>query len=631
MNCRRILLRSPRRKAPSKLSVFEPRVSRRRIGFIVACVTPLVSGCTLHNGSNVPGQLDVEVKEASQAEIDRDTARASAAMYHYMVGQLAYEGDDVAAALDNFARASALVPEGSKILSSRLIELYVRGGELDKALAESDRILAQNPDDPPLLMMRAGILDALKRSQEAEPIYIRLIEAHPTIVDSYLLLSSLYSESKAYDKAIAVLRKLVDRSPKEPLGHYFLARVYQNVEDPASAERSLRRARELNPENAEINAELVRVLLQAKKFDAAKEICNKILERDPGNVFARRVLGQLLIGESRFDEALEHLQALEKVEDDSAETRFKIALIQIGRQNLVEAVRELNLVLASNPEHREARYYLASVYAGTGRSADAVTELLKVPPGELYVKARLFAAVLLRQEKQFERAEEVLREALDSGEERATLVSYLVLVLRDRQRLADAEELLVENLALEPKNEKLLFSYATVLHDLGRDDDALPAMERLLEVNPANSDALNFIAYQLADSGVDLDRALKLVQQAIESRPNDGYYLDTLGWVHFRRGTFEEACKILARAAAVVEDDLIIGEHYGDSLIKCGQAEKALEVFRRAAGRVKDPRDSETEAAHRRIVEKISRLEKELGAGAAATPGPSPGASGAGK
>src|SRR5690606_12264385 len=118
--------------------------------------------------------------------------------------------------------------------------------------------------------------------------------------------------------------------------------------------------------------------------------------------------------------------------------------------------------------------------------------------------------------------------------------------------------------------------------------EATAVMEKVLELNPQHTDALNFLAYDLADAGLNLDRALELINRALQVRPNDGYYLDTLGWVYFQQGRYHDAVDILSRAASVATDDVLIQEHYADSLMKVGQLAQAVEVYRNALERGRD-------------------------------------------
>lgn len=564
----------------------------------------------MHRGQPSPSQFDVKINNSPRGTIDGEVDRTSRALHHYLMGQLSYGQENYNEAIVNFTKASELIDTPAPILHVKLAELHVRKGELEEALKESRKALEQQPDNSYNLLLLAGILESSNRDVEAEPIYRKLIERNPDMLDAYILLASLYSKTKENDKAIELLQRLHKRIPNETIVSYYLGRAYESDGKLAEAEKYFLAAYQAESQNIKLAIDLLRIQLKRSKYQAAKSLCEKILEKDPENVIARRVMGELLIGENRLDEAVAHLRVLETVEEDASETRFRIALIQIERQNFQEAVRELSLILAKKPEHSQARYYLASVYAGSGRKKEAVEELFKVKPEEkMYVKSRTLAAFILRQDGDLRRAEQAVREALAADSSNKIVFGYLVLILREQKKYSEAANLLEEALEKTPGDEDYLFSYALVMHDLNKEDASLEYMEKVLASNPKHSDALNYIAYSLAEKGQDLPRAKELVTKALEIKPNDGYYLDTLGWVHYQSGDYPQAVEVLAKAVGATSDDMLIMEHFGDALIKVDQHDKAMDVYRSAlAGH--DPQDEEKVEIAERIKQKLSELEK---------------------
>ena len=71
------------------------------------------------------------------------------------------------------------------------------------------------------------------------------------------------------------------------------------------------------------------------------------------------------------------------------------------------------------------------------------------------------------------------------------------------------------------------------------------AARDVLHVEPEDPRALNFLGYLLADHNLKLDEAETLIRKAIEQEPDNGAYVDSMGWVHFRLGRFDEARKEL--------------------------------------------------------------------------------------
>lgn len=567
-----------------------------------------VSGCSTSNSiSN--GQLSVQVRNSDRTAMDKELEKSSQAMHHFLLGELQYDNQDFDSALENFESASRLVNEPAPVLHVKLTELFVRSGQLDKAIEEIERAQKQNPEDTDVMLLYAGVLEARGRADESEPIYRKLIEIKPTSIDSYILLSSLQLKKKDYDTAIKTLEKYLKTNPYEPVALTMLARAHEIKGDLKEAEKILIKAQKSDPNNTAISVESLRINIKLKKFNESKKICNQIIEKDPNNIVARKILGQLLMGENKFEEALQHLQILERVEVDSSDTRFKIALIQIGKQNFKEAITELNLVLAGDPEYPEARYYLASSYVASGRKKEAIEELLKIKTQDkMYVQSRTLAAFLLRQEKDFEASEDAIREAYKAKPDDLSIISYMVIILRDIGNLSEAKSLLEDTIKKHPGNDKILFNYATLLVEFKKHPEAIDVLEKIVAANPKNADAMNFLAYELAETKTNLDHAETMVRKALELKPNDGYYMDTLGWILYLKSNFKEAVTVLGRASAITAEDPVIVEHYVEALLKSGDKERALEQLKIGINK----KSSAVEPEAQRAVERMESRLKEL-------------------
>ncbi len=581
----------------------------------LACFFLCLLGCVKpHLDPAYEGQSSVvvDVANASQGAITPDIRKQSAALHHFMVGQLSLGQEDFKGALENFVKTDELTNEPAPLVHTKLADLYVRFGELDKALAASQKAIAEEPSDPYVQLLYAGVLESLSRESEAEPVYKNLIKEYPSKFDAYILLSNLYAKQRRFDEGVQLLNSLILRDPADALGHFYLGRMYEQMERWDLAEREYLSVMERDPTLVNGSHDLLRVLLRAKKTDKVKEMCGRILDKDPNNVLARKVLGHVMLGESNLDEALKHLQVLEGVEADASDTRFKIALIQIEKQNYKEAVRELNLVLAKTPNHSEARYYLASIYAGSGRRKEAVEELLLIEKdNEMFVKGRTFAAFILRQDDELDRARHVLGEALEVEPDNKNLLLYLVVLLRDMREYREAEGVLKEALLKHPNDERLLFNLGLVLHDRERESEALAVMEQIVTINPRNGDALNYVAYSLGDANTDLIRAEQLAKQALELRPSDGLYLDTLGWVQFRMGKLADAEETLAKAVNLSGDDIVVIEHYLEVLLARDERAKAVGIMKAVMDRklsAKDAQDKDKVTAKERIERRLREL-----------------------
>jgi tetratricopeptide (TPR) repeat protein len=99
---------------------------------------------------------------------------------------------------------------------------------------------------------------------------------------------------------------------------------------------------------------------------------------------------------------------------------------------------------------------------------------------------------------------------------------------------------------------------------------------------PDDATTCNFYGYLLALMGKDLEKAEELIRKALETEPENGYYIDSLGWVFFRRGEYDRAVEELERAARFVSDDPVILEHLGDAYNAANRYEEAVSAYERS-------------------------------------------------
>jgi len=113
-------------------------------------------------------------------------------------------------------------------------------------------------------------------------------------------------------------------------------------------------------------------------------------------------------------------------------------------------------------------------------------------------------------------------------------------------------------------------------------------MEDVLEVDPEHANALNFIGYSWADKEINLDKAEEMIKKALEKKPDDGYIIDSLGWVYFKRGEYEKALIEIDKAYQKLPNDPTIAEHLGDVYAILKNYAKAKEHYERSITLEKD-------------------------------------------
>jgi tetratricopeptide (TPR) repeat protein len=160
----------------------------------------------------------------------------------------------------------------------------------------------------------------------------------------------------------------------------------------------------------------------------------------------------------------------------------------------------------------------------------------------------------------------------------------------------------------EVLNARFYFDYGAAADQAGLYDKAADLFRKSISLDPANSaDAYNYVAFMWAEHNLHLDEAEDMIARALQFDPNNGAYLDTLGWIHYRNGKFDDALKELLRAAQnLTRPDPVVLEHIGDVYSKLSRVSQALDYWQKAIAL--DP-------ANKLLAEKIEKTRTTMSKG----------------
>jgi tetratricopeptide (TPR) repeat protein len=281
-------------------------------------------------------------------------------------------------------------------------------------------------------------------------------------------------------------------------------------------------------------------------------------------------------------------------------------LISFEKGDFERAATEFNLVLAGDPDNDRARYYLGATYIELKADDKALESFERVAESsDLFVDARVQAAYLYDRKDQTQKAIEILQEALKKRNDRKEIYAFLSSLYRKSKDYPRAIQSMERVVVLDPKSDEAHFQLGA-LHDENKNKDkSIASMKKAIEINPKNAPALNYLGYTWAEMGVQLDEAEDLIVRALKISPNDGFYIDSLGWVYYQRGDYVRAVEQLEKAVEITVNDPTIIEHLGDAYEKIGRTDRAVARYRDALKHSKEPEQT------KRIREKIQRLEKK--------------------
>lgn len=449
-----------------------------------------------------------------------------------------------------------------------------------------------------------------------------------------LLLAGAYSENDEVKKAIALLETFLKKHPDDTQVTEELVRLYLRDGQDKKASDLLAR---LPKTDESPDAELFRagVLSTVGRNTEARQILQKLVEANPDLFEAWLELAYISENEGNFDEAVRAYTRAAELMPENPELWLRIATAHIRQKEPARAVEAVEKASPSAPLYIQAALSFTEegFYEQAGLMLDKAekngappdeTALLRsmvleestgdplagLPPlklvteespwyaGALHQKARLYMAV-----KDYKKAHAAALEGRKRFPERKELWGIEAYALLKMKKGGEAEKLLKQALKEYPNDEELLFSLGSVQHDAGKTPEAMKTMEQLITINPKNHQALNYVGYTLAESGKELKRALTLVTAALEQFPDADYILDSLAWVQYRMGKYDEAWDSINKCIGRGGDDPTIWEHYGDIALALGKHDEAEKGYAASIARNPDNVDA--------VRKKLTKLKQE--------------------
>ncbi|HIP21983.1 MAG TPA: tetratricopeptide repeat protein [Rhodobacteraceae bacterium] len=265
------------------------------------------------------------------------------------------------------------------------------------------------------------------------------------------------------------------------------------------------------------------------------------------------------------------------------------------------------LASALQPDNAVALLLIGDILTEQSQFALALKAYDAVPEGNPWVlNAKTGRALNLRQNDDLDGAITTLRAALEIKPDSITLWQSLGDVLRQNGDLTPAREAYTNAIDLLPAPDipaawQLFYARAVVEHRADNWPAAEADFRQALALNPAQPDALNYLGYSLVDRGEKLDEALGMIEAAVEAKPDSGAIADSLGWVYYRLGRFEDAETAMEIAVKLLPVDPILSDHFGDVLWMVDRKREARFQWRRALSYGPEEADAE------QIRDKLSR------------------------
>ncbi len=325
------------------------------------------------------------------------------------------------------------------------------------------------------------------------------------------------------------------------------------------------------------------------------------------------VNGDLALARSALERDIAE-PAVHNATDGIAETYLAMAAT-LRQQNANDSAQVLlRLALDLRGDFTAARLLLSDIQETGKRTQAALDTLASVLPSDpLAAVVALRRANLLeglgRQEEAFKILEALARDFPDRPEPLAQIADSLRLHNHFNEAVTAYDRAVARIGTPTRANWPLFYERGVALERAGEWPKAEADFQYALQLAPDQPNVLNYLGYAWVEQGQHLDQARQMIERAVEQRPNDGAFVDSLGWTLLRQGDTAGALKNLERAVELQPEDSTINAHFGDVLDAVGRRREAEFQWRRALNLNPEPED-------------LARIESKLRGVQAAPPGP---------
>jgi Flp pilus assembly protein TadD len=258
----------------------------------------------------------------------------------------------------------------------------------------------------------------------------------------------------------------------------------------------------------------------------------------------------------------------------------------------------LQFALYVKPDHAFALAALANAQEVAHRYQDAIATYDKIPQGTpLQSAIDIRKAFNLNSLEKTDEAKAILERLAAKDPNDVRPLEALGNIYRARKQYAEAVTYFTRAIAVlgKPDNRHWGYYYArgTAYERLKKWPAAEADLKRALAMAPDQPLILNYLGYSWVDQGKHLKDGMRLIEKAVQLKPDDGYIVDSLGWAHFKRGDFKEAVRYLERAVEIKPEDPTLNDHLGDAFWKVGREREARFQWNQALSLAPEPEDAE--------------------------------------
>ncbi len=539
------------------------------------------------------------------------------AAFHLANASLAIKKNDLGAASDEVQQAIAADPKSSRahLVMAYLYLLRKNPSHADpefKAAAELAPVRSEEQIKYAEFQAANGAADA------ARALLQQVTKKAPDYLPAWRSLAQLAFVEKKYDEALSFLENIFSRDPDNPDAGLLQAQVWMAKGDPAKGIATLDRLNHTYPNNPVIKYQLARAYVLSKSLTQAAAALEQVIAAKPDFAEAILLLAELNLRAGKAQTVVTAMEDLLKVRPDLAQAKVLLASAYQASGRLDDAASLFREQVQKTPESPDAHFVLGVILRQQNKNTEARGEFEKTselmpdnwlaidhivemdigeknfadatPRVEAYVARKpneapghYMLGKIYSAQQDWAQAESELKKAVDLDPNFGVAYNGLVSVYMTQNKLPQAIAELESALKQRPGDARVLLTMGLIYDQMKDYTKARDAYEKALVANPNAVVALNNLAYIYGERFNQLDRAYELAQKARNLQPEDGSIADSLGWILYKRGNYQQALSLLQESSGKLPDNPEVQFHLGMTASMMGQTEVARAALEKAA------------------------------------------------
>ena len=559
--------------------------------------------------------------EAASEQVERFPNKNDVS-YHLARANLFIRKGDAMAATVAVRQALSIDPKSSAAHMA-MGDLYLFQKDLKQASEEYKKAADLAPVRSVERLKYAAFKSTTGGVEETRRVATEMTKQAPDYLPGWILLAEVASKDKKYDEALSLLENVFGRDPENIDGHRLQSEVLLAKGDAKTAVAVLQRLDQTYPGVPIIKYQLARAYLKNNNTNQAKATLDEVVSLNPNYDDAVLLLAGININTGHADMVIEPMTRVLKKRPDLRSAAFLLATAYGSLDRFDEATAVLEEQAKLTPNDPEPQKALGMTYRRAKKykeARDAFEKAAQLAPDDLAILNQLveldlldkhFDAARQRVRRQFQKnpdapfshfleakilategkwdsAETEAKKAIQLDPNSSSAYSLLVQTYLATKRLPQAVSQLQALLSKNPNNTAALMTLGLVYEEMKDYPKERDAYEKLLAINPDFVPALNNLAYLYTERLDDLNKAYDLARKAHDLQPQDASAADTLGWVLYKRGDYQQALTILQESAEKASDNPEIQFHLGMTAYMMGQTDLAKVALKKAASATKD-------------------------------------------